>query len=406
MGYFMVSYAPTSPFSYLPGLWFTLAGNENVRLAIQAPALASLANESRQADLMRRARSHYSKALAQTNKALSDPQLAVLDGTLLCVLLLSAFEAMAFRGRGSPQSWTVHIKGSVALLNLRGTEQLNSKLGQELFGQVSMYIRTSCAQQSIPVPAEFSRLQNHAGTVFDITSPSYRLGIVLDRFAALRATMRGMLATECVREALYLDGELTKLLKGTDTSLPYKVLTSTEGPVKAYTYKGMVHRYLSQNAARYWNVLRMLRLFLNEWIFSTFNNNPHGIVLDRPEPDSPLFERWDRLAEDAAVEGEGMIDDMLASVPYSLEFLERPSDASARFLIWPLASIGVSALCPMPAMLFVINRLRALGERHEMPHATAAANMIEEGGNMEDWSVFPELLLIYLIFDLGCKPVG
>lgn len=82
---------------------------------------------------------------------------------------------------------------------------------------------------------------------------------------------------------------------------------------------------------------------------------------------------------------EVLIDEVLAGVPFSLEFLEKPSRTSARFLVWPLASIGASELCPTPAKEFVINRLRALGERHYLDQANEAATMLEEGGPIEDW---------------------
>jgi hypothetical protein len=130
--------------------------------------------------------------------------------------------------------------------------------------------------------------------------------------------------------------------------------------------------------------MRMLRLFFNEWIFCAFQHDLRGVIVDRPKPDDPLYEDWGRLPIMAMVNGEKMIDDVLASVPFSLELLEKPS-RSARFLIWPLASIGSSELCPMPAKEFVINRLKALGERHDLDQANEAATMLEEGGPIEDW---------------------
>jgi hypothetical protein len=192
------------------------------------------------------------------------------------------------------------------------------------------------------------------------------MGKVLDRMAALRANMRGMQATKVVREALYLDRETADLLNKMER-LSFKVITSAESVVEAYTYKGYIYQYNSQDAARYWNVMRMLRLFFNEWIFCAFQHDLRGVIVDRPEPNDSLYEDWDRLPVMA------------------IELLEKPSRTSARFLVWPLASIGASELCPMPAKEFVINRLRALGERHGLDQANEAATMLEEGGPIEDW---------------------
>lgn len=383
LGYFMVTYAPTTSFDYLPGIWSTLAVGEIAMVATYAPALASLALESQHPELMTLARSHYSKALTQTNKALRDPQRAVLDSTLLSVLLLAAFEGLAFHGRDSPQGWVAHIHGAATLLGLRGEQQLSTELGQKLFHHASINIRTCCSQQFTPVPAELSRLHARAATILDPNTPRIRMGKLLDRMAALRANMRGMQATKVVREALYLDREASDLLNKMKR-LSFKVVTAAESPVKAYTYKGYIYQYNSQDAARYWNVMRMLRLFFNEWIFCAFQHDLRGVIVDRPEPGDPLYEDWDRLSIMAMVNGEKMIDDVLAGVPFSLELLEKPS-RSARFLTWPLASIGSSELCPMSAKEFVINRLKALGERHDLDQANEAATMLEEGGPIEDW---------------------
>jgi hypothetical protein len=385
LAYFMQSFAPTSPFSYLPGFWFSLVEDEGVRLAVHGPALATLALNSNRPELMNVARSYYSKALARTNKALSCPQLAILDSTLLIVLLLTAFEAVVFRGRASPRSWAAHVQGTVALLAMRGEKQFDSVIGQKLFHQASMNIRASCSQRRIPVPTEISNLQKYAATVIETTSGSYRMDMLVERFVALRANMRGMLATKVVREALALDEEANELLEDMKLKQPYDVIPSKDSPAKVYTYKGMLHQYISQSSARNYNIFRMFRLFFNEWIFCAYQEDLRGVIVDQPTANDPLHDEWDQLPMKAALRGEEMINEILASVPYSLELLEKSSRASARLLIWPLASIGTSELCPISAKQFVISRLKALAERHELLQALEAATMLEEGVSIEDW---------------------
>jgi hypothetical protein len=385
LAYFMLSFAPTSPFSYLPSFWIGLAEDEDVRLAVNGFALASLALDSNRSELMSSARKYYSEALARTNKALGCPQIAVLDSTLLNVLLLTAFEAVVFRGRASPTNWNLHVKGTVALLAVRGETQFYSAIGPKLFHQASMNIRASCSLRRIPVPSEISKLQKYAATVVEATSSSYRMGMLVERFVTLRTNMRGMLATKVVREALDLDTEANKLLEGRKLSQPYTVFVSERSPVKVCTYRGILHQYISQNSARIYNTLRMLRLIFNEWIFCAYQEDLRGVIVDRPATNDPLHEEWDELPMKAALQGEEMMNEILASVPYSLELLEKSSRASARLLIWPLTSIGTSELCPMSAKRFVIDRLKALAERHELLQAMEAATMLEEGVSIEDW---------------------
>jgi hypothetical protein len=385
LAYFMLSFAPTSPFSYLPSFWFDLAQDKSVCFAVNGTALASLALGSNRSELMHLARSYYSKALARTNNALSCPQLAILDSTLLNVLLLTAFEAVVYRGRATPTSWAVHVQGTVALLTIRGERQFDSVMGQKLFHQASMNIRASYSQRRISVPSEISNLQKYAATVMGATNGSYRMCMLVDRFVTLRANMRGMPATAVVREALDLDKEANELLEERKLNQPYKVLLSEDSPAKISTYKGVLHQYISQSSARVYNTFRMFLLFFNEWVFCAYQQDLRGVIVDRPTTNDPLHYDWDQLPMKAALKGEEMIEQILASVPYSLELLEESSSASARLLIWPLASIGTSELCPMSAKNFVINRLKALAERHELLQAMEAATMLEEGVSIEDW---------------------
>jgi hypothetical protein len=385
LAHFMSSFAPTSPFFYLPGLWFDVMEDEGVRLAVTAPALATLAFDSNRPELLSLARSYYSKALARTNNALSCSRLSVLDSTLLSVLLLTTFEAIVFRGRASPRSWDVHVQGTVALLTVRGESQFDSVIGQKLFHQASMNVRASCSQKRIPVPSKISNLQKYAGTVTETTSGSYKMEILMERYVALRANMRGMLATELVREALDLDKEMNELLEDRKLTQPYNVILSQESSIKVVTYNGTLHQYTSQNSARSLNMFRMCRLVFNEWIFCAYQNGGRGIIVDYPATNDPLYNEWNQLPMKAVLKGEEMINEILASVPYSLELLDRSSSASARLLIWPLASIGTSDICPASAKNFVIGRLKALAERHGLSQAMEAAIMLEEGVSIENW---------------------
>jgi len=278
-----------------------------------------------------------------------------------------------------------HIQGAATLMALRGNKQLDSELGRKLFHHASMNIRTNCSMQCIPVPAEFSRLQERAATVLDQTSPAFRLGHLMDGFLNMRLNLEGKLTTEVVRVARYLDKLALDQMADAETRMPYKVISQETRPVKVYTYKSTFHKYPSQSAARYWNVIRMFRLFINEYLFYAAENKLRCVIANRPEPNDPLYEEWDRIPAKAAIEAEAAMEEMLASVPYSLELLENPPQSAARFLIWPLCCVGASDLCQMSARKFALDRLKALGELHELEQATQAATMLEEGIPTEDW---------------------
>src|SRR6201999_947863 len=95
------------------------------------------------------------------NAALSSSNTAILDRSLISVLLLGLYEAISFSARQSPGSWTAHTLGAIELIRLRGTKQLRTELGTRLFLQTCNNIRASCIPRGVVVPDEFLELYDN-----------------------------------------------------------------------------------------------------------------------------------------------------------------------------------------------------------------------------------------------------
>ena len=97
----MSLYVPASPFDYLPEIYNTIPSTvqDAVSSTVLAASFASLSVRVGSDEFMNRARIHYSEALVRTNAALASPNTAILDSSLLSVLLLGLYEAIAFSGR-------------------------------------------------------------------------------------------------------------------------------------------------------------------------------------------------------------------------------------------------------------------------------------------------------------------
>jgi Fungal specific transcription factor domain len=93
LGYFMLCYVSGSPFNYLPEIYNTTAlpAQDTVTPAILAVSFASLSLRLGSDKLMNYGRIEYSKALTRTNAALASPDTAILDSSLLSVLLLGFY---------------------------------------------------------------------------------------------------------------------------------------------------------------------------------------------------------------------------------------------------------------------------------------------------------------------------
>lgn len=393
LGYFLFVFSRSGPFLYLLDHTSTVAMDENIKQAIYAPALASMALENRNVELLRVARYHYSKALAQTNQDLGDPKSAILDKTLLRVLLLSSFEALVFEGRSTPKNWELHVQGSLKLLVLRQEEQFKTELGRRLFHHASVNILTNCIMRSIPVPEDFLQLHDYVNSgLSGLDHLRAQMVTFLCRLARFWNSKRGMLATAFVRECMELDDQVVGMLDSLYDRLPYEAVNLTVSDerrrspdAKVSVYKNTIHKYESQHTARLYNTARLMRLVIKEWIFYVFDGNPYGLTLDQPTIDDPLGAEWSGLPIRAVLETSQIIDDMLASVPYSLETTNPPSSSNARALVWPLVNAAASEICPPLARLYIIDQLKGIAVKFNLDQAMHAERMLEERVPLEDW---------------------
>ena len=387
--YFMSSYVPGSPFYYLPEIYNGIASTaqDAVSSAVMAASFASLSLHVGSGQLMNNARVHYSKALAQTNVALASPNTATLDSSLISVLLLSFYEAIAFTSHRSPTSWTAHTLGAVQLIRLRGTKQLRTDLGTRLFLQTCNNIRSSCIQRGVPVPEEFLQLYEQAKPFLDPSMPLVRLGPVLDKMVSIKVRLWNHVPDKglsgIIQEILLLDEDTRVLMDMLPDSWRYHVRPLHRTP--PWAYQGLAHQYPEHRAARHWNVLRLTRLFLNEvvWHLSMY------VARSREQANPEICRRCrdlDTGALRAAAETNRtqIFTDVLASVPHFLDEHGSTFLPGARFLIWPLTVVAERPSAPESARRFAIWCLFEIARQARIPQALNAAEAVESG-SPTDW---------------------
>ncbi|KAL8341318.1 hypothetical protein RB598_003319 [Gaeumannomyces tritici] len=115
---------------YLVPMMKNESSDSHLTHAFNACALASLGNKvtANGINFGERALGAYTKALAQTNVALRDPEASKTDSILAAVLLLGLFENITAKQMGM-FAWGSHIEGAVQIVKARGRNQLRSKIG-------------------------------------------------------------------------------------------------------------------------------------------------------------------------------------------------------------------------------------------------------------------------------------
>jgi Fungal specific transcription factor domain len=383
--FFLCFYIPESSFAYFNQV-LDHAIIDTGNPAFLSAGLAVLSHQLKQPSLLKVARKYYSEAITSTNAALASPSLATQDVTLVSILLLGVFEAHVFHGRATPEAWIAHTHGAATLLELRGMRQFETELSTALFIHAAINIRTLCIQHRVRIPPAILSLQRHADRIVSSEDPRWRLAFVLDTLAQFLSDVPRFMQEQAhdadladlIARARGLDTEVIDLMEELSSIWPVEILSKTHAPNHTYEAK-LVHRYPSQRAARFWNNLRLIRHFVNDWICEAalaIQRYPHLAVTKAPEP--PL-----RLGESAATIVEIMSKDILASVPFILQ----PSSlmSSAKNLIWPLSAIAVSKNSPSSARFFAVDMLQKLGKDYGVSQATFAAEMTRERTYMEDW---------------------
>lgn len=383
--YFLTSFLEASHFDYLPPIYLQSTQSSPLAVATQCVATASLASDWRDSRVMNEARKQYSQALTLINAALRSPAEAVKDSTLISVLLLALFETLAFEGRHSPDDWTAHTLGAAAIIRLRGKAQFDTHLGRRLFLQVATNIRVSHGQQKKHVPEDFRQLEKEAWSNMDRSNPVIRLSALTDAFVNLRADLQFLSPRDpvaVIERCEEVNRQAVALLENLPSEYQYEVLGPDQAP--SWSFRGTAHRYPNTRIALHYNAIRMMRLFIHEWVYF----HAQGIIEGTPESStSSVTGSLQDQQEAAKTIAQQMSFDILATVPQFTQLSTTSPPLTSRFLIWPLSAVGETTLSPPDAREYSVKCLRLLGDLSRMQQASKAAEMLEEQQILEDWWV-------------------
>lgn len=380
VNYFFSVFSRSGTFAYLPEFASCLTADNKILPVLCASALGSMAVQYNDDKLFYSARYYYAISLRQTNRDLSEPKTAILDCTLLCVLLLSAFEAFAFYDGGNPRHWTAHIQGSSNLLLIRGKTQLESYFGRLLFHHAGVNILVNSINHYIPISLDLQQLFEYAtASSLVADSISEKIMLLLCQMAQLAPNMTYLTFDEVVRETLHLDGQAVVFQQELEEMAPFEVLDvdNLDNEVWStqviHTFEGVMHNYQDQQIARLYNTARLMRLSLRQWMFVALCDRAtsESAIDSSDVPKIP-----DITIERILAESDVLVRDMLASVPYSLELLDYQTSTEARYLIWPLTNVASLEVCPLPAKRYILDRLLALADKFHLRRALQAAELL------------------------------
>ncbi|KAJ5428632.1 hypothetical protein N7445_010086 [Penicillium cf. griseofulvum] len=255
------------------------ASQRAMQASVVASATAMLSRVRRLPSLRDVALREYGTALRLLNAALADIEEAKTNQTLGAVILLAIYEVVTSRAPKDIESWTNHINGATALLNIRGTEQLKTNAGLLLFLHLRYQIIISCLQRDARVPE--SLLECTKLAMF-LQQPAEAHGNRLTMIIAKLSNLRADISTniykddqEIVSAASAIEADLIAWLAALPREFTYT--THTRSPFdfafqKQFRgispYDDQYHVYPTQWVCNSWNQYRSARIIVSEIILS------------------------------------------------------------------------------------------------------------------------------------------
>ncbi|KAK6414584.1 hypothetical protein LTR95_017704 [Oleoguttula sp. CCFEE 5521] len=255
-----------------------LEGHENVvctsvttpclTAAMQCLGLATQATLRRNAKYSQGARRYYVLSLQEVSAALQTEVTVTNDEVLLSIIMLSCFEAITGTNGKSVAAWSRHVRGTAALIDKRGTEQLATAEGRLLFMQASTCLIPACIRGHVRMPDCIQRLWGCFLTSVDQPENAvYRVhGACLSVVDVCHDFCHSIgEANAIIDRCLDLDQKLANAFEDCDETWQYSsasVSTPTLSDSSRTSDTKPQHVYHDPMAVQLWNSMRSCRLIL------------------------------------------------------------------------------------------------------------------------------------------------
>ncbi|KGO40699.1 hypothetical protein PEXP_071980 [Penicillium expansum] len=389
-------------FNYAENILASPAGDtELARVAIQAVGLAGLANITGADSVMRKARSSYAEAIERVNGALVDPRVAGSDSVIFAVMVLGLFESITCSDDESLEAWKCHINGAACLLMLRGTSQFRTKQGLQIFGEAVSHILTLCSRYDQPMPPRLRYLRVEMERNINGKSPSWILSTahieVMNLYSQVQPEQETPFLAGEWETLLSHAAELSQRLENLFAELPVTWRFKTVNDPMAnprLVFQGKYHIYYNTWVAKIWDGMRACRIILNQVIYCLLLRE--GLALAPQEfSDGGAYTSLLQRTLDTTTE---MRDDILASVPQMLGFIQHEATTGASymdcsssadpsrlipasgayFVVWYLYLAGSLPINTPETREWIVDRLRAIRSTTGIQKAAYLADMIEK----------------------------
>ena len=369
------------------GFFFTRPNNDrHLHASIKAASLAffSFQNDSPRARLL--AREQYQRALPQVNRALKVPKTASKDSTLLAVLLLDLFEKIMDNNPRPVESWMSHVNGALTLVKLRGPSNFKERTSLRLTAWLCTNVVISCVAASTRVPPVLVQIRSDLEAFLDRYDPKWQLtGLVID-YVNLQSDIQESCLPTCVAidSIVDLDHQFRDLADGMPSTWQFRTVTLEKPSQRAFD--GRVDISRDYSITQTWNVLRVMRILLNDTLRKQSTGLPH--------------EEFSNASSKHIKQMTGIIHDLAKDICASLHQYTYSKDTRVLVqfsmtervrlysLIFPLYVAAVFVDPSTQIRSWVMEQLCYLSETAGIRQARVVWIVLDRGYDYNPWSIY------------------
>lgn len=250
--FFMSNYVGTDPavsqLHYFPDFYAKSGyATSSLKRAIVASGLAGYARVARRPDLIEQSTRTYVAAIRDINSALSSPQIAINDTTLMSILMAAMFETMLVSPESGMQNVSKHLDGAMSVAYLSLQRQAPSDVFKSLLSTLIQSVIMNCWIQHVPLPSRYWQIRPYVPEKINPHSVHAVLVDVLSRVVDFRDGLkegRYQNPDAILQRALQLDAELKAFVEEMPSHTMFEkcwVPTMQVPLVQQLVYNGTFH---------------------------------------------------------------------------------------------------------------------------------------------------------------------
>ena len=359
--------------------------------SVDAVSLAFFSFHFDSTQALRISREKYLSALPLLNQVLKSSESATSDSTLLAVLLLDLFEKITNNNPRSMSSWMSHINGALALVGLREGPSLQDYTGLRLSARLSTNLIISCVSAKTPVPPALIKLRSDLEPYLNKDDPKWLLSGLVVKYVNLKGAIEDgcLSSSNVIARATALDFEFLSLAKSMPSTWLYNTVYLKEASERVLEQHWDM--YPDHFIAQSWNVIRVMRILLNDIIrthwFSQETGYSNGV--SSACDTSVAMSHIDSIAKDICATAPPFMG--YESPARNIKAFTTTQRLRCYTLLFPLYVAGLYSSSATQIKPWVIKQLRFMSDVIGIGNASLVVEILERSNKTCLWDVYAML---------------